>query len=111
MGYCIRFAVGGEVLQAVVSGRTSFARAIARDIGEQARASSARCVLVDLRRLEDRVGSLRALLADGDLPQRIAVVDPENDRHYVFAELAAAAKGSELRRFDTRAEALSWLYR
>lgn len=111
MGYCIRFAVSGEVLRAVVSGRTRFARAIARDIGEQARASAARRVLVDVSGLQDRIGSLRDLLEDDNLPRRIAVVDPEHDRYYAFAELQAARRGCVLRRFDSHAEALDWLYR
>ncbi len=111
MGYCIEFAVGGGVLRAIVSGRSRFADAIARDIGNQARSSSVRHVLVDVRRLHDRLGRLRALLAGKDVPERIAVVDKEsNDRHYVFAELAAQAQGCLLRRFDDHGAALSWLY-
>lgn len=111
MGYCIEFAVGGGVLRAVVSGRSKFADAIASDIGAQARENSVRRVLVDVRRLHDRFGRLRVLLADKDVPERIAVVDQHSrDRHYVFAELAAQAKGCALRRFDNHAAALNWLY-
>jgi len=111
MGYCIEFAVGGGVLRAIVSGGSRFARAIAADIGAQARRSSVRHVLVDVRKLHDRFGRLRTLLADKDLPERIAVVDQDSgDRHYVFAERAARAKGCALRRFDDHAAALNWLY-
>jgi hypothetical protein len=111
MGYRIEFAVGGGVLRAVVSGRCQ-AQSIARDISEQARISCARHVLIDVRRLQDRLGRLRELLAGRSVPQRIAVVDREdNDRDYVFAELAATSKGCSLMRFDSQAEALSWLYR
>lgn len=112
MGYRIEFAVGGGVLRAVVSGRCRFANSIARDISEQARINSARHVLIDVRRLQDRLGRLRELLAERNVPRRIAVVDrDDNDRHYVFAELAATSKGCSLMRFDSHAEALSWLYR
>jgi hypothetical protein len=111
MGYRIEFAVGGGVLRATVSGRSGMARAIAREIGEQARSNAVRQVLVDVRRLHDRLGRLRALLTAGDIPQRVAVVDSwKNDRHYVFAELAARSLGRALRRFDDQAEALDWLH-
>ncbi len=111
MGYCIEFAVGGGVLRAIVSGRSRFADAIASDIGTQARKNSVRRVLIDVRALHDRLGRLRVLLADKHVPERIAVVDKDsNDRHYVFAELAAQAKGYALRRFDGHAAALNWLY-
>jgi hypothetical protein len=35
MGYRIDFRVGGGVLEAIVSGRSGFASAIAREIGER----------------------------------------------------------------------------
>jgi hypothetical protein len=111
VGYCIEYAVGDGVLRATLSGRASArAPAIARDIGEQARSSAVQQVLLDVRRLQDRVGRLRALLAGTPAPKRIAVVDSwRNDRHYVFAELAARPLGCEVRRFDEREEALAWL--
>ena len=110
MSYRIDFTLGGGVLRAVVSGRSAFAGAIAREIGEQARQSAVRHVLIDVRRLRDRYGRLRALLATQDLPARIAVLDVwENDRYYIFAELAARRLGCQLRRFDDEREALSWL--
>lgn len=110
MGYRIEFAVGGGVLRATVSGRAALARSIAREIGEQARSNSVRKALIDVRRLHDRLGRLRTLLAGSDAPERIAVVDSlTNDRHYVFAELAAHGFGCDLRRFDDQAAALDWL--
>lgn len=69
-------------------------------------------MLIDVRGLRDRLGRLRELLTERSVPRRIAVVDrDDSDRHYVFSELAAAAKGCALRRFDSQAEALTWLYR
>jgi len=110
MGYRIEYSVGDGVLRAVVSGKSSFATAIARDIGEQARKSSVRQVLIDVRKLQDRRGRLRSLLVAKGAPERIAVVDAdENDRYYVFAELAARSRGCTVRRFDNQSAALSWL--
>ena len=110
MGYRIDFSVGGGVLSATISGAAGLAGHIARDISDQARASSVQHVLIDVRRLKSRFGRLRTLLASHDAPRRIAVLDSwENDSHYVFLELAARSLGCELRRFDHRAEALEWL--
>ena len=111
MGYRIEYAVGGGVLRATLSGRLSArAPAIAHDIGEQARSSAVRRVLLDVRRLHDRIGRLRALLAAPRAPRRIAVIDSRhNDHYYVFAELAARARGRDVRRFDGQAEAMAWL--
>lgn len=110
MGYRIDFRVGGGVLQAIVSGRSAFVGAIAREIGEQARLSSVHHVLIDLRKLQDRHGRLRSLLADRRLPRRVAVVDAwRNDRYYIFAEMAARRLGCDLRRFDDHDTALAWL--
>jgi hypothetical protein len=110
MGYRIEYAVGEGVLRAVVSGTATFVSAIARDIGEQARRNSVRQVLIDVRRLRDRYGQLRSLLATEDLPKRVAVVDTwKHDRYYIFAELAARRLGCDLRRFDSQAAALKWL--
>jgi hypothetical protein len=112
MGYCIEFAMRDGVLRAIVSGRSAFAGAIARDIGEQARRSSARQALIDVRRLQDRFGRLRALFGARDVPERVAVVDDwQHDDCYVFVEAAARAAGCELRRFDDHAAALGWLNR
>ncbi len=110
MGYRIEFAVGSGVLRATVSGRSALARSIARDIGEEARSQSVRQVMIDVRRLHDRLGRLRTLLAADHPPERVAVVDSwKNDRHYVFAELDAQNLGCDLRRFDDQSAALDWL--
>ena len=110
MGYRIDFRVGGWVLQAIVSGRSAFVDAIARDIGEQARQNSVQEVLIDLRRLHNRHGRLRALLAARSMPRRVAVIDTwQNDRFYIFAEMAARRLGCTLRRFEDHETALIWL--
>ena len=110
MGYRIDFRVGGGVLEAIVSGRSAFAGAIAREIGAQARLSAVEHVLIDIRRLQDRYGRLRSLLAGRHLPPRVAVIDAwQNDRFYIFAEMAARRLGCDLRRFEDHPAALAWL--
>ena len=116
MGYRIDFAVREDTVAAIVSGRTSSEAAagwIADDIAEAARREAGKHVLIDLRRLENRVGSLGALLVtrDGRAPaERVAVVDlKENDPYYVFRELAARDSGCELRYFEDAGSALRWL--
>src|SRR3972149_2564238 len=70
MGCRIDYGNREGVLRAVVSGKSSLAYAawMARNIAEQAAGAAAECLLIDLRRLQDRVGTLRALLAEGDGP-------------------------------------------
>jgi len=110
MGYCIEYAVGDGVLRAVVTGRCGFAAAMAQDIGQLARDSAVHNVLLDVRKLADRLGRLRALLGARHVPQRIAVVENwEHDSFYVFAEMAAKGRGTQLKRFDDEEEALQWL--
>jgi len=110
VGYRIDFRVGGGVLEATVSGRSAFVGAIAREIGAQARLAEVQHVLIDIRRLQDRYGRLRSLLAGRHLPPRVAVIDLwQNDRYYVFAEMAARRLGCHLRRFEDHASALLWL--
>lgn len=114
MGYRIEFAERAGTLKAVVSGRASlrYAKRIARDIAEQASRQAARHVLIDLRRLADRVGSLGALvLPAAEVPDcRVAVLDlRENDPHYAFSEHAAFKRGQALRMFYDPAAALRWL--
>ena len=93
-----------------MSGRTAFFGAIAREIGAQARLSSVRQVLIDVRGLQDRYGRLRSLLAAKHLPKRIAVIDGwQNDRYYIFSEMAARRLGCDLRRFEDHRSALTWL--
>ncbi|MEA3194689.1 MAG: hypothetical protein QOD26_3022 [Betaproteobacteria bacterium] len=117
MGYRIDYHASGAVLSAVVSGKSKYAARIARDIGAQARERAARRLLIDLRRLDDRVGSLRELLTGRGGParaanRRIAVLDVvENDRYYVFAEMLARSLGCTLRHFADASSAISWLSR
>jgi hypothetical protein len=121
MGYCIHYARRDGMLQAAVSGRTldraggGHAERIARDIAEEASRGSARRVLIDVRGLADRLGSLGALSMARCEPARIsgyrvAVVDAmENDRYYALHEMAALAHGYVLRCFSSVAEAARWL--
>src|SRR3954466_107487 len=104
MGYQIEFAVRDDMLRAVVSGRASSdttATWIAKDIADEAKKEARKQLLVDLRRLGNRVGSLASILIPRGWRRatdyRVAVLDlPENDPHYVFLELAARTSGYEL---------------
>ena len=104
MSYRIQYTHLDGTLSAVVSGKSSLAAAgcIARDIAARAVREAAGRVLVDLRWLEDRIGTLRSLLA---LPRlRVAVLDiGENNPHYTFSER------DELRYFATVGAAIRWL--
>ena len=106
MGYRIDYQAREGVLAAVVSGKSKYAARIARDLAAHA---GERELLIDLRRLEDRVGNLGTLLnAIGS--RRIAVLDVvENDRYYVFAERVARSLGCTLRCFADPAAAIRWL--
>src|SRR4051812_41276877 len=104
MAYRIRYSRVEGTLSAVVSGKSSLAAAgcIARDIAAQAMREAASRVLVDLRWLEDRVGTLRALLALPSL--RVAVLDiGENDPYYTCSER------DDLRYFASVGAAVRWL--
>lgn len=117
MGCRIDFHVLEGVLRAVVSGKASRGRAewMAHRIAEQAEGAAAESLVIDVRGLRDRVGTLGALLAArrgpaGGMQRRVAVVDlSENDRYYVYSESAARSRGCDLRRFDDYAGAISWL--
>ena len=114
MGYRIDFVENGETLAAVVRGRNSFthAFAIAQDIAEHAVRRASRRLLIDMRGLVGRVGSLSALLMAPatQLGCKVAVVDvPEYDAYYAFPEAAARARGVSLRYFASRDDALDWL--
>ena len=118
MGCRIRYAVHDGMLQAVVSGRhaTGFtARWIARDIAEQAGRVTVKRVLIDLRGLGDRLGSLGTLSLASERSAavrgyRVAVVDgPRNDPYYALHEMTARARGCVLRCFGTVGEAAKWL--
>ena len=114
MGYRIEFVEQGETLAAVVRGKNSFAHAveIAQDIAEHAVRRASRRLLIDLRGLVGRVGSLSALLAAPATQVRckVAVVDvPQYDAYYAFPEHAARTRGGDLRYFTSRDDALDWL--
>src|SRR5882762_8983401 len=114
MGYRIDYATRDGMLKVVVSGKSSLehAASIARDIAEQANRLAVKQLLIDVRSLLGRVGTLGTLLE----PQgamagfRIAVLDvSDNDPYYVFSENAARMRGRELRYFYDAAAALRWL--
>ena len=114
MGYRIDYVERGGTLAAVVRGRNSFVHAvqIAQDIAEHAGRRAARRLLIDLRGLVNRVGSLSALLVAPATQVRckVAVIDvPHYDSYYAFPETAARARGGELRYFASRDDALDWL--
>jgi hypothetical protein len=115
MGYCIEYSEQEGKLSAVVSGKASldYARRIARDIAEQASSHAAKQLLIDVRRLMDRVGSLGTLMrpVTGVPDCRVAVLDVwQNDPHYVFSEHQAHKRGAALRLFYDPAAALRWLH-
>ena len=114
MGYCIEFALRAGTLEAVVSGKASerLAGFIARDIAEEAARLAAKRLLIDVRRLRDRLGSLGSLarLPRKAKPRRIALVDvKECDSYYAFPELAARRRGAQMRRFPDPNAAMKWL--
>lgn len=114
MGYRIEYAAREGTLRAVVSGRSSlhYAKRIARDIAQQARVQAARQVLIDVRRLVDRVGTLGALVlpVTGVAKCPVAVLDVrENDAYYAFPEHTARASGRALQLFYDPSDAARWL--
>ncbi len=114
MGYRIDYLEQGGTLAAVVRGRSSRTQAawIARDIAGEAGRQSAHRLLIDLRGLVDRVGTLSALLMApaAARERRVAVLDaPDQAFFYAFAEAAACACGYSLRFFGSASAALEWL--
>jgi hypothetical protein len=111
MGYRIDFAVNDGTLRAVVSGKSSLklAASIAQDIAEQANHQRVKQLLIDVRRLLGRVGTM--LAPNGEMAGcRVAVLDvSDNDPYYVFSENHARMRGRELRYFYDPAAALKWL--
>ena len=95
MGYRIDFAVRDDLLRAVVSGKAGsdeMAENIGLDIAEQAKREARTQLLIDMRRLGNRIGSLgKILLPSGWRRQtdyRVAVIDlKQHDPHYVFPRL------------------------
>jgi hypothetical protein len=114
MGYRIDYAMRDGMLKVVVSGKSSLehAASIARDIAEQANRHAVKQLLIDVRSLLGRVGTLGTLLEPRGAMAgfRIAVLDvSDNDPYYVFSENAARMRGRELRYFYDPAAALRWL--
>jgi len=114
MAYRIDYALRDGCLQAVVSGKSSIehAASITREIAEQASRQAAQQLLIDVRNLFGRVGTLNALLdPQGAMAGRkVAVVDvTDDDPYYVFSENAARARGRALRYFYDSSAALRWL--
>ena len=117
MGYLIHYAMREGMLQAAVTGKAGElpVERIAQDISAEAGRGTVRRVLIDVRGLTDRLGSLGALAMVRCAPERmsgyrVAVVDAvENDAYYALHEMAAQARGYVLRCFSSMAEALRWL--
>ena len=114
MGYRIEYAVRGSTMQARVSGKSSLGHAtrIARDIAEEAARRAVRDLLIDVRGLMDRVGTLGTLALETCAAARVALVDSsENERFHILSEGLARSRGYALRFFHDRASAMAWLQR
>jgi len=115
MGYRIDYAVIGRTMRARVSGRSSLGQAarIAADIAGQASGKKLQRLLLDVRGLADRLGTLGPLVEGSAAPfaaGRIAVVDTrEHETYWAFPESAARSLGCELRCFFDSTSALRWL--
>lgn len=117
MGCRINYAIRDGMLRAEISGRTSGADAawIARNIVEQAVQLMVNRLLIDVRRLHDRLGALGTLaMATADPDEvsgyRVAVVDvKEYDGYYAWHEATAKNHGYALRCFTSASEAANWL--
>lgn len=113
----INYAVRDGVLRAEIRGRCTDQEAswIARDIARQTAEQPVPRVLIDVRRLAERLGTLGSLsMAAGDPGDvngyRVAVLDvKENDAYYAQHEEAARDRGYALRCFANAAEARNWL--
>lgn len=112
MGYRIEYAVRGVTMQARVSGKSSLAHAarIARDIAEEAGQRAAKQLLIDVRGLVDRVGTLGTLALGACGTARVALVDTsDNGRWHILSEGLARSRGYALRCFHDRDSAIDWL--
>ena len=112
MGYRIEYAVRGGTMQARVSGKSSLGHAarIARDIAEEAAQRAAKQLLIDVRGLVDRVGTLGTLALEACGTARVALVDTsDNERFHILSEGMARSRGYALRCFHDRASAMAWL--
>jgi hypothetical protein len=113
----IKYAVHDGLLRAEVSGRSAGADAawIARNIVEQAIQLMVSRLLIDVRRLQNRLGTLGTLAmvtssARAVSGYRVAVVDVmEYDGYYAWHEQTAQQRGFALRCFTSAAEAVNWL--
>lgn len=112
MGYRIEYAERDGTMQARVSGKSSLAHAarIARDISEEAARRAVRELLIDVRGLMDRVGTLGTLALEASSSARVALVDTsDNERYHILSEGLARSRGYALRCFHDRASAMAWL--
>ena len=112
MGYRIEYALRDGTMQARVSGKSSLGHAtrIARDIAEDAARRAVRELLIDVRGLMDRVGTLGTLAMEACGSARVALVDTsDNERWHILSEGLARSRGYALRCFHDRASAMAWL--
>jgi hypothetical protein len=112
VGYRIEYALRGGTMQARVSGKSSLGHAgnIAREIAEEAARRAVRDLLIDVRGLMDRVGTLGTLALAACSAARVALVDTsDNERWHILSEGLARSRGYALRCFHDRASAMAWL--
>ena len=110
MGYRIDYRLGRRTMLARVSGRTRLrAASIGREIRREAKHAAADQLLIDVRGLVDRFGSLGTLVLAACRDRRVAVVDDENELYHPLSEFAARRKNSQLRYFADPRAALAWL--
>ena len=96
---------------ACVSGHTrARAAAIGREIRKEAKRAHVEQLVIDVRGLVDRLGSLGMLALAACRDHRVAVVDAyENELYHPFSEYAARRRNSQLRYFTDPRAALAWL--
>ena len=97
-----------------LSGRTrSQARTIGREIRKEAKRAAIKHLVIDVRELADRFGSLGTLVLAACKNGRVAVVDDDEDaaHYHPFSEHAARRRKSELRYFADPRSAIDWVER
>jgi len=112
VGYRIEYALRGGTMQARISGKSTLGHAtsIAREIAEEAARRAVRDLLIDVRGLMDRVGTLGTLALEACGSARVALVDTsDNERWHILSEGLARSRGYALRCFHDRASAMAWL--
>ena len=112
MGYRIEYALRDGTMQARISGKSSLGHAarIAREIAEEAARRAVRDLLIDVRGLMDRVGTLGTLALGACSTARVALVDTsDTERWHILSEGLARSRGRALRCFHDRASAMAWL--